>query len=376
MSAATIRLATIKPTRTELIPWTDRRGRLHPLRATVFALLLVPGLWLAARWFGHRLGPEPVNAAIHSTGYWTVWLLLASLAITPLKALAAMPNVVVIRRMIGNAALVYALIHLALYATDQHWRLMTIASEILKRFYLTIGFVALCGLVLLGLTSTDGWTRALGRTWKRLHRLVYGLLVLGLIHYVLQSKLDVSQALLAAGVYTWFMLWRVLPAGRDREWAPLFGIALASAILTLAYEYGWYRFGTRINPMKVLTGEFDIAFGLHPAGQVLLLGLLAVAAAELRRMSMAAFGATIGYAILIYGLGGLAVAGVSLFLGWTTDLILPETWSFDAAVGALVALLAALGALRWWTRADRRWLVDGVWAACVLAPVALVGWLQ
>ena len=70
-------------------PWTDKKGRLHPLRAAVFALLLAPGALLAFNWLTVGLGARPVNVAIHSTGYWSVWILLASLLISPLKALTA-----------------------------------------------------------------------------------------------------------------------------------------------------------------------------------------------------------------------------------------------------------------------------------------------
>ena len=364
---------SVLPTRTELVPWTDRRGRLHPLRAVVFTLLLLPALWLAVRWPLHDLGAEPVNAAIHSTGYWTIWLLLASLAITPLKALSGLMNVVVVRRMIGNAALCYALLHLVLYAADQNWRMLTVISEIVKRFYLTIGFVALCGLVVLGATSTDGWMRKLGRTWKQIHRVVYGLIILGLIHYVLQSKLDVSHAILAAGVFAWFMLWRVLPSGRDRTWPVLLGITAVSCAVTLATEYLWYRFGTRINPMKVMAQELDIAYGLHPAGQVLLLGVVAALVTELRRLSLSAFADKAWFTMLVYALGALVAGGAALFNGWSYDDVLPD-WASPVLIGGVwFVLFALLGFARWRMQAQRaRVLLDGLWAACILYQVALL----
>jgi sulfoxide reductase heme-binding subunit YedZ len=378
MSAALMtiqgRLRGVLPTRTELVPWTDRRGRLHPLRATVFGLLFLPLLWLIGRWAFHDLGPEPVNAAIHSTGYWTVWLLLGSLVITPFKALAGLPNIVVIRRMIGNAALLYALLHLTLYATDQNWRIVTIVSEILKRFYLTIGFAALLGLLVLGLTSTDGWTRSLGKSWKRIHRVVYALMALGLVHYVLQSKLDVSQALLAAGVFSWLMLWRLLPSGKDRNWPALVGIGIAAALLTLAYEYTWYRFGTRVNPVKVITSEFDISYGLHPAGKVLLLAAAAAVVAELRRLSMTSFGPTAAYTMITFALGAFVIDGVAVFNGWSFDDILPDGLNPALLTLGGVVLFALLGFIRWRLREQprHRW-IDALWVGCMVVQVAVVG---
>jgi sulfoxide reductase heme-binding subunit YedZ len=368
-----MRQTRVWPTRSELIPWTDKRGRIDRLRTAVFGLLLLPALWLLLRWALHWLGPEPVNAAIHSTGYWTIWLLVASLAITPLRALSGRPNIVVIRRMIGNAALLYALLHLTLYAMDQNWRMLTVVSEILKRFYLTIGFIALLGLGVLGVTSTDGWVRVLGPRWKRLHRLVYGLMVLGLVHYLLQSKLDVSQALIACGAFTWMMLWRVLPVGKDREWPTLAAITLCAAALTLAYEYLWYRFGTHVNPMRVITSEFNTAYGLHPAGKVLLLGVLITVASELRLLSMSSFGASALFTMMMFSLGAFVDDTVAVFNGWSFAGLVPD-WANQGLFDVLwFVMLAVMGIARWRMRRHwQHWLIDGLWVWCIAFQVLLV----
>ena len=361
------------PTRTELVPWTDRRGRFHPLRAVTLALLALPVLWLVYRWATHQLGGRPLNAAIHSTGYTAVWLLTASLAMTPAKALAWLPNLTVVRRMIGNAVLAYAALHLTLYMADQNWRLVTIVSEILLRFYLTIGFAALLGLLALGLTSTDGWVQAMGRRWKRLHRVVYAVAALGLVHYVLQSKLDVSQAMLAAGAFVWLMLWRTLPAGRDRAWLPLLLLSFAAAAATVALEYAWYRFGTRIDPMKILRSEIDVAWGLHPAGQVLALGLIVTVAAELRRLGLTAFGAGPLFTILVYAIGALVPDATAFFFGWTADDPAPGALPPYALDGVWLALFALLGLARWrlGQPSQRRWC-DAFWIACLLYNTLLI----
>ena len=365
------RLQRLAPTRIELMPWTDRKGRFDRLRFSTLILLIAPVAWLALRWLRHDLGPEPVNAAIHSTGYWTIWLLLASLTLTPAKVVAMMPNIVVLRRMVGNAALLYAGLHIVLYSLDQQWKLLTIGAEIIKRFYLTIGFVALVGLVVLGFTSTDAWLRHLGKDWKRLHRVVYAITVLGLVHYILQSKLDVSQALLAGGVFTWLMLWRQLPAGPDRFWLPLLGIAVAAAALTLGYEYGWYYFGTHSDPMKVVRGEFEIGFGLHPAGQVLVLGILTMLGLEVRRAAAGRWGQQPWFVIALYALGAFIAGGLAIFLGWQADDPIEGATPAWLIVGGWAMLLAVLGAARWHLRG--RWpgrLVDLVWVACVLFQIA------
>ena len=358
------------PAATELVPWTDRRGRFDTLRAVVLALLIAPGAWLFGRWSLGVLGADPVSKAIHSTGYWAVWILVASLTITPLKALSGSPNVVVVRRMMGNAALVYALIHIGLYATDHDWKLWTIGSEIVKRFYLTLGAVALLGLLALGLTSTDGWVRHLGKTWKQLHRVVYALAVLALFHYVLQSKLDVSKALLATGVFTWLMLWRALPAGRDRSWPWLLLITLGAAVATAIFEYGWYWLGTKVDPAKVLRLELQVAYGLHPVGQVLVLGLLATTLLLLRRMTDTAWGAGPAPTMLVYALGGLAGAAMPWFFAWIGGEVAmdePLPW---LRAPVWIGLLAGLGAVRWCLAATwQRRLVDAALLACIAYDV-------
>ncbi len=358
----------------EWAPWTDRRGRLHPLRAMVFTLLLLPAAWLAARWPLDMLGARPLHAAIHSTGYWAAWIFMASLIVSPAKTMLGNPNLVVVRRMVGVAAACYAGVHLVLYAADQSWKLSVIATEILVRAYLTIGFVALLGLAALAVTSTDGWVKRLGRNWKRLHKLAYGFAVLALIHFFLQSKADVSQATVAAGVFAWAMIWRVLPAGRDRGPAPLIGLALAAALAALASEWAWYRFGTHVDPLRVVRGEADVSFGLHPAGLVLLLGLLAAGLAELHGLAQTRFGAGPGFAVLVYALGGLAGWGAGLALGWSMEDLLPEGTSVGAPTAASVLLFALLGLARYRLRAVwQRHLLDALWAGAALLPVLAMG---
>lgn len=362
----------ISPALARFAPWTDKKGRLHPFRAAVLLLLLAPGLWLAFRWETVGLGARPVNAAIHGMGYWAVWILLASLAITPAKALTGMPNIAVVRRMVGVAALAYALIHLSLYVIDQNWRLLTVATEILVRPYLTIGFVALVGLCVLGATSTDAAVRRLGTRWKRLHKWVYGIAVLTAVHFFLQSKADVSQATVAAGVFAWLMLWRRLPAGRDREALPLLGLALAAALVTAAAEWGWYRFGTKIDPARVLRGELDVSFGLRPAALVLALGLLVAGAVALRRVAQSPLGARLPFTMLVYAAGAFADDLIRFLFGWQVD----DTVDGPSPLllnGFAVGVFALLGVVRHhlpdgWQRRT----LDAIWAACAVYPLLML----
>lgn len=280
-TAAAARGAT--PPWTQYLPWTDRRGRLARIKLAAFALALAPGLVLAAQWAAGTLGARPLNAVIHGTGLWAIRFLLISLAVTPARFVFDAPKVFTVRRMLGLTALAYALIHLGLYVGYQGFDLLKVGSEIVRRVYLTIGFVALLGLVALGVTSTDAMMRRLGKRWKRLHRLVYGIAVLGLLHHFMQAKADVTPAVLVAGFYVWLMLYRVLPVRQRINPAALIGLAAAASAGAMAIEFAWYRLATRINPWRVLDANFAFAYGIRPAVWVGIVALGIAAIVAVRR---------------------------------------------------------------------------------------------
>lgn len=265
--------------------WRDPAGRFRPLKAFVLALLPLPALWLAAQWAQGVLGPRPITEVLHGLGEWTVRLMLLTLAVTPARAVFDWPGVVRLRRMLGVATALYAGAHLVLYACDQGWSVPKVASEIVLRFYLTIGFVALLGLAALAVTSTDAWQRRLGRNWKRLHLAVFPLLALMLWHYFLQAKADVDPAALAAGFACWLGLWRLMPRRwRGQGW-PLWPLALAAALAGATIEAGWYALATGARVDLVLAANLDLAFGPRPAVVVLLVGLAVAGGAGIGRMA-------------------------------------------------------------------------------------------
>lgn len=352
------------------LPWTDKKGRVHTLRSVVFVLILVPGLVLAVRWGVWGLGTRPLKVAIHSTGYWAVWLLLASLLISPLKALTGNTQLTVVRRMVGLASLVYALVHVTLYVIDEGGGVLHLLTEIVSRFYLTIGALAAAGLIVLGVTSTDGIMRRMGTQWKQLHRLAYLIATLTAVHYVLQSKADVSQALVAIGVFVWLMLWRTLPAGRDRTPVPVLGLAVAAALTTVLSEYVWYRFGTRIDPVKAVRLEADLRYGLHPAALVLALGLLAAGAVAVRRAGQGAWGQRMWFTIVLYASGALAGPLGAFLFGLPGD---DETGRSMLLSLMAVPVFALMGWARFTVRdAGPRRLLDAVWAAAAIYPAVLM----
>jgi sulfoxide reductase heme-binding subunit YedZ len=273
------------------VPWRDRRGRFLPFKTAVLASLFVPGIlygfWLAT----DQLGGRPITEAIHGTGLWAIRFLMISLAITPFARALDFPSLLLVRRNVGVASACYAVAHLCLYVVDENFKLLTVVSEIALRFYLTIGFIALLVLLALAFTSTDGWVKSLGRNWKRLHRLAYPVGAVALLHFYIQSKLNVSEPVFVSGLFVWLMAWRAVPEAWRRKQGIAFAaifysvLAAGSAAATAALEFAWYGLTTRINPWRVLYANESIARGLRPAHWVLIVTASFVLVLVVRRFS-------------------------------------------------------------------------------------------
>jgi methionine sulfoxide reductase heme-binding subunit len=264
--------------------WTDRAGRFSALKFATFWGCCLPMLWLGWLALAGQMGSKPLTFAIHDTGDWAVRWLLISLAVTPLRSIGQWPRLILIRRMLGLTALAYVLVHLALYVVEQRYDLVKVASEIILRFYLTIGFVALVGLAVLGATSTDRMIRRLGSVrWNRLHAMVYGLAVLSLWHFFLQSKLDVTQPVLMAGFFLWLMGYRLMRrVGVNPGALALTGLALASGMATALVEAAWYATMTGAMAWRVLVANLDVSFTIRPALWITAAGMAVVALCVLR----------------------------------------------------------------------------------------------
>jgi len=164
-------------------------------RCLVFISLFMPFSWLLAQVVALQmgqydiLGPEPGKAIVWFTGEWAFNCLLLALAVTPLRNWFGWKWLLTHRRMLGLFAMFYATLHLLAYmAFLLAWEWSDIGSELVERPYLTLGFLAWLLLVPLSLTSTRGWQRRLRRKWKSLHKLVYLIAVLCVIHYLLQIR--------------------------------------------------------------------------------------------------------------------------------------------------------------------------------------------
>ena len=267
-----------------LAVWRDARGRFSPLKAVTLVLVLLPGADLGLGWAMGALGGRPITEVLHGLGEWTVRFLLLTLAVTPARAVFDWGGVVKLRRLLGVTTACYGAAHLLLYCVDQKWHLGTVASEIVTRFYLTIGFTALVMLGILAATSTDGAQKRLGARWKRLHRLVFLLLPLALLHYFLQAKANVSAAVLASGFACWLVGWRLAPKRWQRRLALLPPLAVLAGLATAGIETAWYALATGANAWRVLEANLNLAFGPRPAVSVTLCGLLVLLIASLRRL--------------------------------------------------------------------------------------------
>ena len=134
------------------------------------------------------------------------------------------------------------------------------ASEIVLRFYLAIGFVALSGLIALGVTSTDAAMKRMGKRWKQLHRLVYPIGVLALLHFFIQTKANVGEPVFVAGLFVWLMLWRLLPVAWRTALSTYFVLVPVSAVMTAAIEFAWYGLATKIDPFRILQANWSERF--------------------------------------------------------------------------------------------------------------------
>ena len=253
------------------------------LRLVTLILLCLPVLNLAWRWYDDDLGARPVTEATHITGDWAVVFLLVSLALTPARSVFDWMPLVQVRRRVGVAAGLYAGLHFFIYVADQKWNLIVVALEIARRFYLTIGFAALLILVALSLTSTDGWQKRLRRNWKRLHWLIFPGAVLAILHFFIQSKANVGEATVAAGLFAWLMIWRYMPTKLRTKTLGLVLLAVGATLAALAFELSWYGLVNHVDPMRVLTADLDPDLAPRATLKVLLSGLLVIVLVAARR---------------------------------------------------------------------------------------------
>lgn len=199
-----IPLAQLKP---EQVKW---------VKSALFALCLVPFLRLA--WLGahHGLGANPIEYITRSTGWWTLSFLMITLSVTPLRRLSGWNWLLRLRRMFGLFAFFYVCLHFTTYVwLDQFFDLPGMIKDIAKRPFITVGFTAFLLLIPLAATSTNAMVRRLGaKRWQRLHRTVYVIATLGVLHFWWLVKKDIREPLIFGVVLALLLLIRLLSRRR------------------------------------------------------------------------------------------------------------------------------------------------------------------
>jgi methionine sulfoxide reductase heme-binding subunit len=182
------------------------------LRVLVSLGCLVPLARLGWKAYTRALGANPIEVITHSTGDWTLILLLVTLSITPLRKLTRQYWLIGWRRMIGLFAFFYACLHFTTYIwLDKFFDGHAMLADIAKRKFITVGFLAFVLLIPLAVTSTAGWIRRLrGRRWQMLHRLIYVSAVAGVTHYAWLVKADLRKPLQYAAVLGVLLGYRVV----------------------------------------------------------------------------------------------------------------------------------------------------------------------
>jgi methionine sulfoxide reductase heme-binding subunit len=183
-------------------------ARFSRLKALVFAVSVLPFVLLALRgfnsWQGRpfNLGANPIEFITRDLGDWTLIFLMITLAVTPVRRLTSWQWLIKLRRMLGLFAFFYASLHFVTYIwLDQFFDLKDIVKDVIKRPFITVGFLAFVCLIPLAVTSTNAMVRRLGgKRWQALHRLVYAIGMLGVVHYWWLVKRDIREPLLYASI--------------------------------------------------------------------------------------------------------------------------------------------------------------------------------
>ena len=179
----------------------------------MWLLCLAPAARLAWYAYSGGLGANPIEFITLDTGFWTLTLLMVTLAITPLRRITGWNRLIRFRRLLGLFAFFYATLHFLTYvALDLFFDFGRVAEDIIKRPYITVGFTAFLLLIPLAATSTKGAIRRLGRNWLRLHRLLYASAALAVLHFYWKksAKSDVAEPLIFAAILASLLLFRVV----------------------------------------------------------------------------------------------------------------------------------------------------------------------
>jgi sulfoxide reductase heme-binding subunit YedZ len=264
-------------------PWQDRNREFSWLKATAFALMFAPAIWLVYQVEAEQFGPVPLGGMTYWSGFWALALVLLALGITPALTILRWRQPIIIRRMIGVTALAYTIAHIIIYFALRFWDFAHIVHEMATRVSLILATVATVGLIALGATSLDEAVRRMGvKGWNRLHNTIYVIAALALIHYLLSPDYYPDQ-FLTSGMFFWLMTWRALyRRGYGTDPKVLAMLAVASCLFTALLEAGWSWVYHGEEPLWTLGNNFSLVLGVSPAWKMLVLGLSIALAAAIR----------------------------------------------------------------------------------------------
>ena len=166
-------------------------------KSVIFFLSSIPFIIIIAKIFLDQLGPEPIKEITHHTGEWTLLFLVFTLSMSPLKRFTNLNIWISIRRMLGLFAFFYASLHMFTYVgLDYQFDLSAISKDILTKKFIFVGFAAWFLMIPLALTSSKKMISVLRKNWKKLHRLIYLISILGVIHFLWLVKKDLTEPLI------------------------------------------------------------------------------------------------------------------------------------------------------------------------------------
>ncbi|MCX4191522.1 sulfite oxidase heme-binding subunit YedZ [Methylophaga sp. OBS1] len=189
------------------------------LKAGLFLLCLWPFVYMVWGFFSHQLGANPIDTVTRLSGLWALRFLLITLCVTPLRWLTGLNQLVRFRRMLGLFAFFYATVHMLLYlGLDQFFDWSEIWRDIIKRPFITVGFINFVALLPLVMTSTNKMVKRMGgRRWKKLHRLSYFVAAAACVHFLMLVKADIREPVVYIVILTGLLGVRLVHAARQKS---------------------------------------------------------------------------------------------------------------------------------------------------------------
>ena len=254
------------------MPWTDRAGRLSWFKLVVFVAILAP---VAVMCIESVRTPNAVAHVLRETGVWSMRMLVATLFVAPLRRITRWTRAILIRRMLGLGSLFYAAVHMVAYFFDQGLRWGVMLKDAFEVAFLSFGWIAMFGLVALGVTANEISIRKLGsRAWNYLHMTIYLIAFLSILHFLLEIHVDADEVAIISGLFVMSLLFRLLHRLRFGDgFRVLLVLAPVCGFATAAAEVAYFRWWTGVDWRHVRESNWSLEDGLRPGWVVLVVGL-------------------------------------------------------------------------------------------------------